>query len=78
MAERTTQLEQLNAQLQADILERQRAQEALSASEHQYRTTIDSMEEAIHLVDPECRIMLANRTLQQWILEDLLVPGGSP
>jgi PAS domain S-box-containing protein len=46
-----------------------RAEEALSASELQYRTTVDSMSDAIHLVDQDLRIILINRAFENWCEE---------
>jgi len=43
-----------------------KAEEALQASWSQYRTTIDSLAEAIHVVDPDLRILLANRAFTRW------------
>ncbi len=45
---------------------RRRAEEALRNSEQRYRDTIDSMGEAIHVVDAELRIELVNRTGEAW------------
>ena len=39
---------------------------ALRLSEEQYRTTIDSMKEAIYVVDPNLRLLLFNKTFVQW------------
>jgi PAS domain S-box-containing protein len=52
-----------------DISGRRRAEEALRNSEHRYRATIDSMGEAIHVVDPDLRIELLNRTGEKWMRE---------
>ena len=45
---------------------RLRAEEALRESEQKYRTTLDFMGDAIHLVDPELRVILSNETFKQW------------
>lgn len=42
------------------------AEAALHNSEQRYRATIDSMGEAIHVVNAELRIELVNRTGKQW------------
>ena len=49
-----------------DITERKRAEEALRGSELQYRTTIDSMGDAIHVVDTDLRFVLINTAFKQW------------
>ncbi len=43
-----------------DITARKRVLETLKASEEQYRTTIDSMNDAIHVIDSDLRIILTN------------------
>ncbi len=49
-----------------DITERKRADEALRSSELQYRSTLDSMGDAIHVVDRDLRVMLCNTALTRW------------
>ena len=39
---------------------------ALEGSERQYRATIDSLEEAIHVVDDKLRLVLLNKTFDLW------------
>lgn len=43
------------------------AEEKLRESEQQYRTTIDSMGNAIHVIDSELRFILVNKTFKQWV-----------
>jgi PAS domain S-box-containing protein len=43
-----------------NVTERKRAEEALNRSEYLYRTTMDSLEEWIHVVDKELRIVHMN------------------
>jgi PAS domain S-box-containing protein len=50
----------------ADISERKRAEDALHASEYQYRSTIDSLADSIHVVDAKLSIMLTNRVFKEW------------
>ena len=52
-----------------DITERKRAEKSLRRSESQYRTVLDSMGDAIHVVDTDLRVVLANRALKRWICE---------
>ncbi|MBI5475665.1 MAG: PAS domain S-box protein [Ignavibacteriales bacterium] len=52
-----------------DITERKRAEETLHLSELRYRTTIDSINDAIHVVDDNLRIILINQTFQKWIIK---------
>jgi two-component system cell cycle sensor histidine kinase/response regulator CckA len=49
-----------------DVTEERRAREALRDSELQYRTTYDSMDDAVHVVDRDLRIVLANASVKRW------------
>lgn len=49
-----------------DITGRKRIEEALQESERRYRKTIDSMSDAIHVVDKNLRVVLVNRAFQEW------------
>jgi PAS domain S-box-containing protein/putative nucleotidyltransferase with HDIG domain len=49
-----------------DITEKKRAEQALKESETQYRTTINSMGDAIHAVDQDLRIILFNDAFKKW------------
>lgn len=49
-----------------DISERKLAEEALNLSEFQYRSTIDSLGEAIHVVERGLTITLSNRVFREW------------
>ncbi|MGA1839194.1 MAG: PAS domain S-box protein [bacterium] len=48
------------------IIEHKRAEETLRESEEQYRTTINSMGDAIHVVDNNLRLILFNDAFTQW------------
>ena len=50
----------------ADITERKEAQDALCASEGLYRTTIDAISDAVHVVDRDLRICLFNASFKTW------------
>jgi PAS domain S-box-containing protein len=52
--------------LVVDITERKQTEEALRSSEKQYRDTVDSLEEAIHVVDEKLRIIFHNRVFDRW------------
>ena len=52
-----------------DITERKKAEEALSASELKYRTTLNSMSDAIHVVDADLNVVLINDRFFQWVSE---------
>ncbi len=54
---------------QEDITERKKAEEALQSSELQYRTTIDSVDDPIHVVDKDLRIILFNNAFKRWAEE---------
>lgn len=63
----------LYTQAQREIEERARvetslrqSQEALRASEAQYRTTLDAMRDIIHVVDANLQIVLVNKAFLQW------------
>ncbi len=49
-----------------DITEQRRVEDALRASELQYQTTLNSISDAIHVVDKDLRIVLCNPALVQW------------
>jgi len=49
-----------------DITERKAMEDILQASEAQYRTTIDSIGDAIHVVDKDLNILLANAVFKGW------------
>ncbi|HEX9934393.1 MAG TPA: ATP-binding protein, partial [bacterium] len=49
-----------------DVTERKRSEQALRESEQQYRTTIDSMGNAIHVVDRNLRFVLFNKAFRDW------------
>jgi PAS domain S-box-containing protein/putative nucleotidyltransferase with HDIG domain len=63
------EMRQRIAELEAAETERVRAEEALRRSEVQYRTTIDSMSDMIHVVDAELRFTLYNTAFRQRIKE---------
>ena len=50
-----------------DITNRKHAEDALRRSGELYRTTIDSLDAIIHLVDSDLRILLVNAAAEQWV-----------
>jgi len=50
-----------------DVTESKKMEEALRESEQQYKTTINSMRDAIHVVDADLRIILCNNALETWL-----------
>jgi PAS domain S-box-containing protein len=65
--ERTAELVIANEKLRDEVEERGWAEKALWASERQYRITLDSMGDAIHVVDAELRFILINTTFEGWL-----------
>ncbi|MBU1076562.1 MAG: PAS domain S-box protein, partial [Spirochaetes bacterium] len=49
-----------------DITDRKKAEEVIIESEKQYRTTINSISDAIHVVNEELRIILINNSFLRW------------
>jgi len=49
-----------------NITERKMTEQALQQSEMQYRTTLDLMGDAIHIVDREMRLVMFNRKFYEW------------
>ena len=64
--ERHAKLVEANERIQNAQNEREAALEALTHSEERYRTTIDSMRDAIHLVDEELTIIYWNKAFRRW------------
>lgn len=62
VAERTAELESVNAELRTDISEREKIEEALRASEESYRKLVELAQEGIITVDVNERITFANPT----------------
>ena len=49
-----------------DVTAQRRVEEALRLSEAQYRTTLDSLADALHVVDRHLRILLINGVFSEW------------
>ncbi|UCC21069.1 MAG: PAS domain S-box protein [Promethearchaeota archaeon] len=58
------ELQNLNRELEQKVLERSKD---LIESEHQYRTTIDSLNDPMHVIDEDLRIILSNSGFDQWL-----------
>jgi PAS domain S-box-containing protein/putative nucleotidyltransferase with HDIG domain len=69
VAERTADFEKTNRLLKEQIAERARIENELRESEVRYRSTIDAMGDAIHVVDQDLRMVLYNERLVQWLNE---------
>lgn len=63
---RTAELETANRNLQDEILEKEKIEEALRNSEELYRSILESIGDSIHLVDRDLRIIYANNALYEW------------
>lgn len=50
----------------AAVIQRKQAEEALKNSEMQYRTTIDSIDTALHVIDRDFNIILTNKKIVYW------------
>lgn len=50
-----------------DITNRKHAEDALRRSGELYRTTIDSLDAIVHLVDSDLRMLLVNAAAEQWV-----------
>ena len=73
--ERTRELENANARLQADITERKRAEGALRASEERFRTTLASIGDAVITTDEKGTVTFLNtvaEALTGWSLGEAL------
>ncbi len=49
-----------------DVTDRKRAEDALQHSEKRYRTTIDAMDDMLHVVDRDLRVLLHNSNTGKW------------
>jgi PAS domain S-box-containing protein len=53
--------------LQTEIAEKEQAQKVLQISELLYRTTIDTIDDVIHVVDSDLHLVLYNDAFAQWL-----------
>ncbi|MFQ5809042.1 MAG: PAS domain-containing protein [Armatimonadota bacterium] len=65
VAERTAELSQANEQLQSEMAERERAQEALAESEERYRSVVDNVAVGIAIISPEMEILSLNDQMKE-------------
>jgi len=63
---RTAELRMKNRQLEEEIADRKRAEEALAASEERYRSVIDNVGIGISLISPDMEILALNRQMRAW------------
>jgi PAS domain S-box-containing protein len=54
------------AELKALAAQRQPARETFQSSQTQYRTVFDSLEDAIHVIDSDFRLILFNKRFERW------------
>ncbi|NYT05390.1 MAG: PAS domain S-box protein [Methanomicrobiales archaeon] len=60
-----------------DITAQKRSGEEIAASEQRYRETLDSMQDAIHVIDRDLRILLFNKKFYTWCHDlDLSLPDS--
>jgi two-component system phosphate regulon sensor histidine kinase PhoR len=65
----TAELTAVQARLNQEMIERRRAETALRQSQTLLRVALDALAEAIQVMTPDGRIVLTNRTFDQWVLE---------
>jgi PAS domain-containing protein len=58
------ELESANVMLREEIKKRQMVEWALLISELRYRNTLDSLNEPVHVIDRDYRVIIANRALE--------------
>ncbi len=78
VSERTAQLERVNVNLQEEIAERRKIEEALRESEQRLIDAIESISECFSLFDAEDRLVLCNSRYLELLypgLEDVITPG---
>ncbi|UCD02193.1 MAG: PAS domain S-box protein [Promethearchaeota archaeon] len=66
LRESQEELKILNKELEQNVLERSKD---LIESEQQYRTTIDSLNDPLHVVDKDLKIILVNKEFKRWLSE---------
>ena len=71
----TEVLRQTNLELKRDVDELEQAKKALRDSEHLYHSTIDSINDTMHLIDRNYTILMHNTKLEEW-LKHLNVHGS--
>lgn len=62
-----TQSKRADGAQQSNKITDRKAEEDLRKSESQYRSTIDSLEEGLYMVDRQFQVVLMNKTIAQWL-----------
>jgi len=62
-------LETYAAKLEKEIIEHKKTENSLMESENFYHSTIDSINDAVHVVDTDLRIILVNTVTMRWVKE---------
>jgi PAS domain S-box-containing protein len=65
--ERTAQLKKVNVGLEAEITEREQAEEELSKSEREKSAILENMSEYVVYTDKEMRVIWANKNVADWL-----------
>ncbi|MGD8237519.1 MAG: PAS domain S-box protein [Armatimonadota bacterium] len=65
VAERTAELSEANEQLQSEMAQRARVQEALAESEQRYRSVVDNVAVGIAIISPDMEILSLNDQMRE-------------
>ena len=76
VAQRTTELETANGQLQQELEQRQRAEEALTQAANEWQETFDAVDAYIAVIDADRTVVRVNRALREAFPDQEIV--GTP